>query len=83
MPPAPATPWPAALEGTPSVAVIEHATRAFALPRLQEGDATTRRALVAAVRQLEQDTALLRLNLNEAAALEGFLLASLRAWSRR
>ena len=62
---------------------IEHATRAFALPRLREGDEPTRRALVAAVGQLEQDTALLRLNLNEAAALEGFLLASLRAWSRR
>ena len=30
---------------------IEHATRAFALPRLREGDEPTRRALVAAVGQ--------------------------------
>ncbi len=69
---------------------IEQATRAFALPRLTEPDAvapeqsrTTRRALVAAVEQLEHDVGLLRLNLNESAALEHFLLSSLRLWSKR
>ncbi|MBL9200825.1 MAG: DNA polymerase III subunit gamma/tau [Opitutaceae bacterium] len=62
---------------------IEHATRAFALPRLTAGDEPTRRALVGAVNQLEHDVGLLRLNLNESAALESFLLASLRLWSRR
>ena len=41
------------------------------------------RALTAAITKLEQDTALLRLNLNESAVLESFLLASLRIWSRR
>lgn len=65
-------------------AEIEQATRAFALPRLTSATAeTTRRALVAAVHQLEHDVGLLRLNLNEAAALEHFLLSSLRLWSRR
>ncbi len=62
---------------------IEHATRAFALPRLTAGDEPTRRALVAAIGQLEHDVGLLRLNLNESAALENFLLSSLRLWSRR
>ena len=33
--------------------------------------------------QLEHDIGLLRLNLNEAAALENFLLSSLRLWSKR
>lgn len=64
-------------------AEIEQATRAFALPRLTAGDESTRRALIGAITQLEKDTALLRLNLNESAALEGFLLASLRLWSRK
>lgn len=65
-------------------AEIEHATRAFALPRLEAATAEpTRRALVAAIAQLEHDVGLLRLNLNEAAALEHFLLSSLRIWSRR
>jgi DNA polymerase-3 subunit delta' len=62
---------------------IEQATRAFALPRLTAGDEPTRRALVAAIHQLEHDAGLLRLNLNESAALENFLLSSLRLWSRR
>ena len=39
--------------------------------------------LVAAVGQLEHDIGLLRLNLNEAAALEHFLLSSLRLWAKR
>ncbi|HWL14709.1 MAG TPA: DNA polymerase III subunit gamma/tau [Opitutus sp.] len=65
-------------------AEIEQATRAFALPHLQTAEAATaRRALVAAVQQLEHDVGLLRLNLNEANALEHFLLSSLRLWARR
>jgi DNA polymerase III subunit delta' len=64
-------------------AEIEKATRVFALPRLAAGDETTRRAIAAAVDQLEHDVGLLRLNLNESAALEAFLLCSLRIWSKR
>jgi DNA polymerase-3 subunit delta' len=65
-------------------AEIEQATRTFALPRLSSATSdVTRRALVSAVEQLEHDVGLLRLNLNEAAALEHFLLSSLRIWSRR
>ncbi|MEY2880069.1 MAG: hypothetical protein RLZZ15_2449 [Verrucomicrobiota bacterium] len=64
-------------------AEIAHATRTYALPKLLAGDAPTRRALAAAIDKLERDTGLLRLNLNEAAALEDFLLASLRIWTRR
>jgi DNA polymerase-3 subunit delta' len=64
-------------------AEIEHATRSFSLPRLTAGDEATRRALTAAVDRLEHDVGLLRLNLNESAALENFLLSSLRLWSRR
>jgi DNA polymerase-3 subunit delta' len=62
---------------------IEQATRAFALPRLVRGDGTTRRAFAAAIDRLEHDVGLLRLNLNENAALEEFLLSSLRLWSKR
>ncbi len=62
---------------------IEQTTRTFALPRLTAGDEPTRRALCAAITQLEHDVGLLRLNLNESAALENFLLSSLRLWSRR
>jgi DNA polymerase-3 subunit delta' len=64
-------------------AEIEHATRQFAQQRLLDGDETARRAVVAAIAQLEHDTGLLRLNLNESAALENFLLSSLRIWARR
>jgi DNA polymerase-3 subunit delta' len=65
-------------------AEIEQATRAFALPRLTSSTAEpTRRALVAAIEQLEHDVGLLRLNLNESAALEHFLLSSLRLWTKR
>ena len=64
-------------------AEIEQATRAFALPRLVAGDEPTRRAVVAAIEKLEHDVGLLRLNLNESAALEDFMLSSLRLWSRR
>jgi DNA polymerase III subunit delta' len=64
-------------------AELEHATRDFAQARLAAGDESARRSLVAAIAQLEHDIGLLRLNLNEAAALEHFLLSSLRLWSRR
>jgi DNA polymerase III subunit delta' len=64
-------------------AELEHATRDFAQARLAAGDEAARRSTVAAVAQLEHDVGLLRLNLNEAAALENFLLSSLRIWSRR
>jgi DNA polymerase-3 subunit delta' len=62
---------------------LEQATRAFALPRLKAGDPATRTALIAAVRKLEHDVSLLRVNLNESAALEDFLLSSLRLWAKR
>ncbi|HEY0945938.1 MAG TPA: DNA polymerase III subunit gamma/tau [Opitutaceae bacterium] len=64
-------------------AEIARATRGFALPRLTQGDEVARRALAAAIEKLEHDVSLLRVNLNEAAALEEFLLASLRIWTRR
>lgn len=64
-------------------AEIEAATRAFALPRLVAGDGATRRALTAAIGKLEHNAGLLRLNLNEAAALEDFLLTSFRLWTKR
>lgn len=64
-------------------AEIEQATREFALPRLAAGDDSTRRALAAAIDKLEHDVGLLRLNLNESAALEEFLLTSLRVWAKR
>lgn len=64
-------------------AEIEQATRTFALPRLTANDEPTRRALVAAIEKLEHAVGLLRLNLNESAALEDFLLASLRLWTKR
>jgi DNA polymerase-3 subunit delta' len=63
---------------------IEQATRNFALPRLTgETAEAARRALAAAVEQLEHDVGLLRLNLNESTTLEHFLLSSLRLWTRR
>lgn len=64
-------------------AEIEGATRAFALPRLVAGDEATRRAFTAAIGKLEHNVGLLRVNLNETAALEDFLLTSLRLWTKR
>jgi DNA polymerase-3 subunit delta' len=64
-------------------AEIETATRTFALPGLIAGDEPTGRAFTAAIGKLEHNVGLLRLNLNEAAALEDFLLASLRLWTKR
>jgi DNA polymerase-3 subunit delta' len=64
-------------------AELERATRNFAQTKLAAGDETVRRSLIAAVGQLEHDVGLLRVNLNESAALENFLLASLRLWTKR
>jgi DNA polymerase III subunit delta' len=64
-------------------AEIEQATLAFARPRLAAGDDAVRSALAAAVGELERCAGLLRVNLNESAALEQFLLASLRLWTKR
>lgn len=62
---------------------LEHTTRAYAQERLVAGDESVRRSLAAAIEKLEHNAGLLRLNLNEAAAFEDFLLASLRLWSKR
>jgi DNA polymerase III subunit delta' len=62
---------------------IEVSTRAHALELLESGDANARRPLTAAIDCLERDAGLLRVNLNESAALEDFLLASLRIWTKR
>jgi DNA polymerase III subunit delta' len=64
-------------------AEIEQATLDFAGPRLATSDGSVRRALAAAVAELERCNSLLRLNLGESAALEEFLLTSLRVWSKR
>ncbi|MBL9204720.1 MAG: DNA polymerase III subunit gamma/tau [Opitutaceae bacterium] len=64
-------------------AEIAAATRSYAWPLLQAGDEASRRALIASVDRLEHAVGLLRVNLNESAALEHFLLSSLRLWSRR
>jgi DNA polymerase-3 subunit delta' len=64
-------------------AEIEQATSEFARARLAAGDESVRASLGTAVGRLEHNVGLLRLNLNEAAALEDFLLSSLRIWSRR
>lgn len=62
---------------------IEHATSTFARERLLAGDETMRRAFTDAIASLEHHVGLLRLNLNVSAAVEGFLLASLRLWTRK
>lgn len=62
---------------------IAFATRDFARPALAEGDPRSRLALAQAVAELERMAGLLNVNLNETAALEGFLLSALRIWSRR
>ena len=64
-------------------AEIEQASRTFALPRLAANDEGVRRALTASVDRLEHNISLLRLNLNESAALEDFLLSSMRLWVKR
>ncbi len=62
---------------------IECATREHALKLLKSEDPEARRPLIAATAALERAAGLLRVNLNESAALEDFLLASLRIWTRR
>jgi|HubBroStandDraft_1064217.scaffolds.fasta_scaffold52747_2 DNA polymerase-3 subunit delta' len=62
---------------------IEVATRAHANGLAGEGDSSSGRLLAAAVDSLERSAGLLRVNLNDSAALEDFLLASLRIWARR
>jgi DNA polymerase-3 subunit delta' len=50
---------------------------------LTAGNEPARRAFTASVDELEHAVGLLRLNLNESAALETYLLAALRLWARR
>lgn len=60
---------------------MEHRLRAFARERLQEKGAV--RAFTDTIGELERMAGLLRVNIQESAALEGFLLAALRHWGRR
>ncbi|HEX9782625.1 MAG TPA: DNA polymerase III subunit gamma/tau [Opitutaceae bacterium] len=60
------------------LAAVETATCAFAR-KVPSGTP----ALVASIKELERAAGLLRVNFNENAALELFLLTALRAWSRR
>jgi DNA polymerase III subunit delta' len=62
---------------------IEHATRDYAFNAMAAGDESAVRAFTTAITRLEHAVGLLRLNLNESAALENFLLASLRLWTQR
>jgi DNA polymerase III subunit delta' len=62
---------------------IEEATRQHARGLLGPGEREAGRAFTDAVGVLERDAGLLRLYINESAALEDFLLASLRIWTRR
>jgi DNA polymerase-3 subunit delta' len=62
---------------------IEHATRDFALTRISTGDESYRRAFTTAIDKLENAVGLLRVNLNAQAALESFMLDSLRCWAAR
>jgi DNA polymerase III subunit delta' len=62
---------------------IEEATRDHAHHLTEGGGAGAGRLLAASIDCLERDAGLLRVNLNEAAALEDFLLASLRIWTKR
>ncbi|HEY1847680.1 MAG TPA: DNA polymerase III subunit gamma/tau [Opitutaceae bacterium] len=64
-------------------ASVEAATCAHANSLMARGDAAAPRPLAAAVGALERSAGLLRVNLNESAALEDFLLASLRIWAKR
>jgi DNA polymerase-3 subunit delta' len=64
-------------------AEIETATRAHAIELLEAGDDGARRLLTASTDSLERAAGLLRVNLNESAALEDFLLACLRIWTKR
>ncbi|MGH7997117.1 MAG: DNA polymerase III subunit gamma/tau [Opitutaceae bacterium] len=60
---------------------VEAATRNHARARLPEAGGAVRRPFTAAISEMERGAGLLRLNLNESAVLENFLLASLRLWA--
>ena len=62
---------------------IEVATRAHANELLKAGDTACRRLLTAAIDSLERATGLLRVNLNELAALEDFSSRRSVIWTRR
>ncbi len=62
---------------------LEEATCAHALELIGSGEGAASRSLTASVDSLERAAGLLRVNLNESAALEDFLLASLRIWTKR
>jgi DNA polymerase-3 subunit delta' len=64
-------------------AEIERTTRDFAMTPILAGDAGAGRAFTGAIDTLEHVSRLLVANLNESAALEDFLLASLRLWTQR
>ncbi|WP_404421851.1 DNA polymerase III subunit gamma/tau [Nibricoccus sp. IMCC34717] len=64
-------------------ASIETATREFALPFLKSEDPLLVRAYTGSIARLERATGLLKVNLNESAALEDFLLGSMRLWAGR
>ncbi|MDX2109782.1 MAG: DNA polymerase III subunit gamma/tau [Verrucomicrobiota bacterium] len=62
---------------------IEHATREYAIDEARSGAPLPANPLSMAVTELEKVTGLLDVNLKEEAALEHFLLASLRIWTPR
>ena len=62
---------------------IEEAARAHTVGLLGSGERSAGRNFTDSVDCLERSASLLRVNLNESAALEDFLLASLRIWTRR
>jgi DNA polymerase-3 subunit delta' len=64
-------------------ASIEEATSAHHRSLLEAGDIAAGRMAAASTDALERSAGLLRVNLNESAALEDFLLASLRIWAKR
>jgi DNA polymerase-3 subunit delta' len=59
------------------------ATRSHANGLAEAGDEGAARLLAASTSALERAAGLLRVNLNESAALEDFLLSCLRIWTRR
>lgn len=64
-------------------AEIALTTRDFARVGLLAGDDSVRHPFTAAIDRLEHNASLLRLNLNVSAALEDFMLCSLRLWAKR
>jgi DNA polymerase-3 subunit delta' len=64
-------------------AAVGEATRSHYRSLVASGEGAPARLMAAANDSLERSARLLRFNLNESAALEDFLLASLRIWTRR